>query len=552
MNPGHSQQTAILVFGMHRSGTSATTRVLNLLGAELGEQVIEPQFDNPKGFWESAEAVDIHDRLLGALSRNWSDVRRLPAGWIDLPVARSALDQLVSLIKRNFSGKALWVVKDPRMCLLAPLWLEALENLGIQAKALFVVRNPWEVAESLRVRNHLGHGHASMMWIQHLLEPELATRSTPRFMVTFDQVLHDWRATMLRVAEALQIAWPHTLEGVAAEVELFLDKGERHHSGEVTPDSSASLLPAVVLDAYKECLGVAEAGNDWQALRSLSDEFVAATSQRMTDLLEAALDDVAQSNLELEQRLHALGLQLQSCEQKSVDFESLLGGVYRSLEELSPENAGSVESEPPFYAEYYQAKYPDVAAVGYGALEHFEIHGKDEGRMGAPPIAKRTSKVEQTVQALAQLASASGQLFPSITQRMGEAARENEDRLRVMNARIQSLTREIDSCARQREESDRQARESVNLFHAAESRVRDLERGLQERETAEHEAHRVLGEAEARIKAGEMALESTRAQLDESNERLRAAVAQQQEQLISLRFLGLRLLTVVRQRLFGR
>ena len=50
MEPSESEKSCIIVLGMHRSGTSALTRVLNLLGVELGTNFVPPDWDNPKGF----------------------------------------------------------------------------------------------------------------------------------------------------------------------------------------------------------------------------------------------------------------------------------------------------------------------------------------------------------------------------------------------------------------------------------------------------------------------------------------------------------------------
>ena len=54
-------QTAVVVMGMHRSGTSAMTRVLNLLGLELNKGVMPPAEDNVAGFWEANPIVAIND-----------------------------------------------------------------------------------------------------------------------------------------------------------------------------------------------------------------------------------------------------------------------------------------------------------------------------------------------------------------------------------------------------------------------------------------------------------------------------------------------------------
>ena len=74
---------AILVLGMHRSGTSAITRVLNLLGVELGAHLMPAAAGNNEGgFWEHMRVVEIHEALLHALGRSWHDLRPLPSEWM--------------------------------------------------------------------------------------------------------------------------------------------------------------------------------------------------------------------------------------------------------------------------------------------------------------------------------------------------------------------------------------------------------------------------------------------------------------------------------------
>ncbi len=138
----------ILVIGMHRSGTSAVTRVLNLLGVELGGSLLPRAADNVLGFWEHQEVVSIHERLFSALGRNWFDLSELPLGWLSTPAASEAKQQLKELFTREFGGAVVWAVKDPRICRLLPLWRCALEELGVKAHALFMVRHPNEVAQS--------------------------------------------------------------------------------------------------------------------------------------------------------------------------------------------------------------------------------------------------------------------------------------------------------------------------------------------------------------------------------------------------------------------
>src|SRR5204862_3614262 len=95
---------AILVLGMHRSGTSAVTRVLNLLGADLGRRLMPPMPDNNEtGFWENLDAVDIDERLLTGIGRSWHDVRDMPASWLQSAAAAEAGVAIKGLIQAEFA-----------------------------------------------------------------------------------------------------------------------------------------------------------------------------------------------------------------------------------------------------------------------------------------------------------------------------------------------------------------------------------------------------------------------------------------------------------------
>ena len=69
----------IFVLGMHRSGTSAITHLLSILGADLGKNLLMGQTDiNKKGFWENQELIEIHDTILETLDSAWFDFRSIP------------------------------------------------------------------------------------------------------------------------------------------------------------------------------------------------------------------------------------------------------------------------------------------------------------------------------------------------------------------------------------------------------------------------------------------------------------------------------------------
>ena len=70
---------ALLVAGMHRSGTSALTRVLDLHGVSLGSELLAAAADNRAGFWENRRVVDFHERLLGVVGSSWDELSPRPS-----------------------------------------------------------------------------------------------------------------------------------------------------------------------------------------------------------------------------------------------------------------------------------------------------------------------------------------------------------------------------------------------------------------------------------------------------------------------------------------
>ena len=211
------------------------TRVFNLLGADISELLMGAGPGNETGFWESIEAYEIHERLLAELGHEWLDVSPLPDNWINTPAAAKAADDLLELLRKDFDRSRLWVMKDPRMCRLAPLWRLVLNRLDVEPSVVIMVRHPDEVAASLKkmVGDHHripgSEAYLRLLWTTYLLDAERDTREMNRTLITYDQLLADWRGVVRAVQETLNVAWPRSLEECEQEIDAFLSVGQRHH-----------------------------------------------------------------------------------------------------------------------------------------------------------------------------------------------------------------------------------------------------------------------------------------------------------------------------------
>ncbi len=226
-----SRHTALLVLGMHRSGTSALTRVVNLLGADLGDNLMKAALgNNESGFWEHQGIVDQHDRLLRALGMRWDDPRRLPDGWIMRPETGSCGTAIEEILDQEFRSSALWAVKDPRLCRLLAMWRPLLEARDTDLKVLHMVRHPLEIARSLERRDGMSRGRALLLWLRHQIEAIEASAGLPQVWVTYDHLMTDWKAEMRRVDSALSLGLKLKSRKAAQEIDGFLNRDLRHHA----------------------------------------------------------------------------------------------------------------------------------------------------------------------------------------------------------------------------------------------------------------------------------------------------------------------------------
>lgn len=222
--------TAVLVLGMHRSGTSAVSGVLHHLGVHLGRAVSPAGPSNPKGYFENTRVMLLHEDLLASLGSAWDDPRPLPAGWSEENRLAPWRERLAAILDEEFGGASLWGVKDPRLCRLLPLWLPLLAGASVRTVAVLVLRHPLAVAASNARRTGMPREQALELWLGHTLAAELNTRGVPRAVVSYEYVLADWRQAMGELARRLDLPLAFDLAHLAQAAAL-LERDLQHHRG---------------------------------------------------------------------------------------------------------------------------------------------------------------------------------------------------------------------------------------------------------------------------------------------------------------------------------
>lgn len=131
-SPETSTPAALIVAGMHRSGTSLLGRFLIAAGISLGEALIGPLPSNPFGHFEDLELVQFHERIL------LRDPRRPRFTEADRAFARE-------MVARRRAAGGTWGWKDPRTSFFLSEWSELIP----EATFLLLFREPMQVVDSM-------------------------------------------------------------------------------------------------------------------------------------------------------------------------------------------------------------------------------------------------------------------------------------------------------------------------------------------------------------------------------------------------------------------
>ncbi len=221
---------AVCVLGMHRSGTSITAQVLQLLGVDMGdrEELELGGSDNPEGFWERRIIHSIHERIIETLKSSWDTTVKLPQDWPHFDAIAPFREELAEFVKTNFGASPLWAWKDPRTALMLPLWRDILSQSGVDLKCLIIVRHPLEVARSLERRNRFSVEYSLAVWLNYNLSIIENTSGLARTLIAYDDFLTDWQGCLQRSFEQLSLSWTGDDEHTKRAANDAVKAGMRH------------------------------------------------------------------------------------------------------------------------------------------------------------------------------------------------------------------------------------------------------------------------------------------------------------------------------------
>ena len=220
----------IVVLGMHRSGTSLMTGLLQIFGIYLGGDLMG-SFDrsNARGHFEHNKIYRMNEEILAELGSSWDDVKELPKNWHKSKRLVEYKDRIKKIIQDDFGKLDLFGLKEPRLAVLLPLYLDIFKELKIKLLFIITKRSEIEVAESLKARDNLSLKHSIELYKKNTKSIEKYTRNHRKIYVDYEFLINHPQEIYEKISKEFQVPF-RDYKSIKKEITNFRDPNLKHQN----------------------------------------------------------------------------------------------------------------------------------------------------------------------------------------------------------------------------------------------------------------------------------------------------------------------------------
>ncbi len=448
---------AILVAGMHRSGTSAITRVLNLLGCDLPSALMrESVQSNEAGFWESLRIMHLNNDILASAESAWNDWQAFDPAWHASPVAGEFRERARAVLEGEYSGSHLFVLKDPRICRFLSFWMDVVRDFGAEPLIVLPLRNPLEVAASLEGRDAIDPSLGGLIWLRHVLDAEIDSRNVSRAWLRYERLLSEPQTQIDRLSNDLNVSWPRRSSvKVEREINQFLSPELRHHHSEDKALLANLSLPHWIRASF-------EIFDRWT--QGTTQE----TDEATLDRIRLALDEATPA---FSRAMIANQMTLAKRDRQVEELNRIAGERDRQVEELN-RVTGERDSQ---------------------IEELNRIVGERDGQI--EELNRIAGERDRQIEELNRIAGERDSQIEELNRVIGERDGQIEELNRIVGER----DGQIEELNRIAGERDRQIEELNRVTGERDSQIEELNRVTGERDGQIEELNRIAGERDSQI-----------------------------------------------------
>ena len=257
--------------------------------------------ENQKGFWERRDVRTLNDTVLLAAGCDWDCVSKFDLDAIPEDAWKSHVASAGDIVL-NMDAHRPWFIKEPRMCVLFPVWREVVDV----PVCIHIHRNPLAVADSLKTRDGIPVRTGLALWEYYTSRALNDSAGIDRIFVSYEDLMQDPGRAVDKLHGALDGRENYRLrKPTQSELARFLDDDLHRHRRTIR---SFNAVATSSQRALYEILRDADDGTDTVAAVAASKGCLAALRRydRSVDI-----DQRAEKASETQRKLGTANLELQ-------------------------------------------------------------------------------------------------------------------------------------------------------------------------------------------------------------------------------------------------
>lgn len=225
----NGKKACCLVLGMHRTGTSALSGFLAKTGVYFSDNLLEPQKGvNDKGFFEHKGILSINEEILSFFNQKWYNIEQLPDNWLDNEILISYKEKIKDIIIREFSLCNIFGIKDPRLCLIYPIYLDVFHDMDIEPYLIITYRDKKHVTKSIiRRGDDFSERHIDSLYDKYINSIHKYKNGYNNIVIHYDDIVDNSEKIYLNILDFLYPYISFKFESIK-EIEEFITPKLRH------------------------------------------------------------------------------------------------------------------------------------------------------------------------------------------------------------------------------------------------------------------------------------------------------------------------------------
>lgn len=333
----------IVVIGMHRTGTSLITRGLQVMGVNLGDNLLPAMADvNAKGFWEDADINAFNIEMLHAINSEWDFLTPITDNNIQQLQQQGFFLKAVELLRSKVAQASIFGLKDPRIAKLLPFWDQVFAHCNYDVSYILTIRHPLSVVKSLQKRDGFVAEKAYLLWFTHVVTALTFSNKKNVSLTDYDFFMQNPASELHRLANEINL--PIDNDELNIFLNEFIDNNLRHTHYELNDLMLDDVCPNLVADIYTQLLAITRGefslnDDDFKARLAVwynSLIFAKIPFTIIDDLYVAYADSeekVRSSEHVIEQKNHYI----ENLERFTRERAEQVKNLYRDLEKLNQE-----------------------------------------------------------------------------------------------------------------------------------------------------------------------------------------------------------------------